>query len=122
MKSPHVVTALLEWGAGLALLACPSAMTELLVGAPLETPAAWTVARVGGAGLVALGVACWLARNDAGSRAARGIVAGMLFYNIAVAGLLSYACFGYGLRGVALWPGVAVHAAMTVWCVASLRT
>jgi hypothetical protein len=58
-----------------ALLCFPSATAALLVGAPLEAPIALTVARVGGAGLLALGVACWLARGDTQSRAARGLVA-----------------------------------------------
>ena len=63
MKTLHAVTAVIELGAGLALLCCPSATGVLLVGAPLEGPASLTVARVGGAGLLALGVACWLARR-----------------------------------------------------------
>jgi len=67
----------------LALLGWPSATVALLVGAPLEAPAALTVARVGGAGLLALGVACWFARGDTQSRAASGLVAAMLLYNIA---------------------------------------
>jgi len=55
MKTLHTVTAVIELGAGLALLCRPSATVALLVGgAPLETPAALTVARVGGAGLLAL--------------------------------------------------------------------
>ena len=58
MKTLHTVTAVIELGAGLALLCCPSATVALMVGAPLEAPAALTVARVGGAGLLALGVAC----------------------------------------------------------------
>ena len=62
MKALQTVSAVVELGAGGALLSCPSAMVVLLVGVPLETPAALTVARIGGAGLLALGVACWLAR------------------------------------------------------------
>ena len=78
MKALQTATAVIELGAGFALLCFPSITVELLVGAPLETPAALTVARVGGAGLLALGVACWLARGDTQSRAARGLVAAML--------------------------------------------
>lgn len=107
-------------GAGLALVALPSAAVMILLGAPLDTPAALTVARVGGAGLFALGVACWLARQDGRGRAAAGLVAPMLLYNIAAAMLLTSAGIGSGLRGVGLWPAVVLHAAMTVWCVASL--
>jgi hypothetical protein len=114
-------TAVIEFGAGLALFCCPSAMAAFLLGAPIEGPTALTVARVGGAGLLALSVACWLVRGDANSRAAKGLVAGMLLYNVATAALLAYAGIGLGLYGVLLWPGVVLHAAMTVWCVESLR-
>jgi hypothetical protein len=65
MKTLQTVTAVIELGAGLALLCFPSATVALLVGStPLEAPAALTVARVGGAGLLSLGVACWLTRSD----------------------------------------------------------
>jgi hypothetical protein len=53
-KALHTVTALIEIGAGLALLCFPSVTVTLLVGSPLETSAAQTVARVGGAAAVFL--------------------------------------------------------------------
>jgi len=122
VKTLHTVTAVIELGAGLALLCCPSATVTLLVGgAPLEAPApALTVARVGGAGLLALGVACWLARGDTQSRAARGLVAAILLYDVAAAAVLAFAGIGFGLHGVALWPAVVLHAVMAVWCVSCL--
>lgn len=121
MKTLHTVTAEIELGAGAALLCWPSATVAILVGAPLETPAALTVARVGGAGLLALGVACWLARGDTQSSAARGLVAAMLLYNVAAVAILAFAGIGLGLRGEALWPAVVLHAVMAIWCVACLR-
>jgi hypothetical protein len=54
VKTLYTVIAVMKLGAGLALLCCPSATAALLIGAPLETPAALTVGRVGGAGLLAL--------------------------------------------------------------------
>jgi hypothetical protein len=93
----------------------------LLIGAPLEEPAALIVARVCGAGLLTLGVACWLARGDTQSRAARGLIAAMLLYDVTVAALLAFAALGMDLRGVALWPAVVLHGLMSVWCVACLR-
>ena len=121
MKTPYPVTALIELGAGLALLCCPSATVMLLVGSPLETSAAVTLGRVAGAALSSLGVACWLARDDTQSRAARGLVVAMLIYNIAATAVLAFAGIGLGLHGVALWPAVVLHAAMGVWCGACLR-
>ena len=121
MKTLHTVTAVIELGAGLALLCFTRTVVALLLGSPLDTPPALTVARVGGAGLLSLGVACWLARGDSESRAARGLVAAMLVYNIAVVAILAFAGIGLGLDGVALWPAVILHVVMTVWCVAWLR-
>ena len=84
-------------------------------------PAALTMARVGGAGLLALGVACWFARSDTQSRAARGLVAAMLLYNVPAVAVLAFAGIGFGLHGVALWPAVVLHAVMAVWCAGCLR-
>jgi hypothetical protein len=121
MKTPHTVTAVIERGAGLALLSYPSATAVLLVGAPLVGSASLTVARVGGAGLFALGLACWLARSDTLSPTARGLVAAILLYDVLAAALLAFARIGLGLHGLALWPAVVVHAVMAVWCIAWLR-
>jgi hypothetical protein len=120
MKFLQIASALIELGAGLALLCCPSVAATLLVGAPLEGPAALTVARVCGAGLLTLGVACWLARGDTESRAARGLIAAMWLYDIIVAAVLAFAAIGLGLHGMGLWPAVVLHGVMSVWCVACL--
>jgi hypothetical protein len=120
MKTLQTVSAVIELGAGLALLVCPSATAALLVGAPLESPAALSVARVGGAGLLALGVACWLATFDEQSCAARGVVTAMVLYNLGAVVILGAAGIQSQPVGVALWPAVILHAAMTVWCITSL--
>jgi hypothetical protein len=121
MKALPIVTAVIEVGAGLALLGFPSAVAMLLLGTPLDTPAALTVARVAGAGLLALGVACWLARGDTQSPAARGLVGAMLLYNVAAVAVLAFAGIAFGLHGALLWPAVILHAGMAAWCVAGIR-
>ena len=121
MKTLLILTALIEAGAGAALMCCPSAMAALLLGAPLDTPAAMTVGRVAGAALFALGVTCWLAREDPQSRAARGLAVAMLLYNVAAVALLASAEICLGLRGVALWPAIVLHAALTGWWFVCLR-
>jgi hypothetical protein len=121
MKTLHTVTAVIEAGAGLALGCFPSFSVALLLGSPLDTPAAVTLGRVTGAALLTLGVACRLARDDAESRAARGLVAAMVVYNLGAAALFAYAGIGLGLHGVALWPAAVLHAAMGIWCIACLR-
>ena len=115
------VTAVLEAGTGLALVVSPAVPVSLLFGTTLETLVALTIGRIAGAALLSLGAACWLARNDERSRAAAGMVAAMLLYNIAVVALLADARVRSGLSGVGLWPGVVLHLAMAVWCNACLR-
>ena len=115
------LTAIIETATGLGLMATPSVVVRLLLGSPLDTSAAVMLGRVAGAALLALGVACWLARDDTQSRAARGLVVAMLIYNLIATAVLAFAGIGLGLHGVALWPAVVLHAAMGVWCGACLR-
>lgn len=119
MKKLLTLVAIAEGATGVALMVVPSLVGRLLFGAELTGVTA-VVGRVAGIALFALGIACWLARTDTPNRAARGLVAAMLFYNFAVAALLAYAGLGLGLHGVALWPAVVLHGMMTIWCVASL--
>ena len=114
-------TAVIEAGAGVALLSFPSDAAKVLLGAPLDTPDAWTVARIGGMALLTLGAAFWLARGDAQSRASKGLIAAMVLYNLGAAIILAAAGVGSRRVGVALWPAVVLHAAMTVWCIMSVR-
>jgi hypothetical protein len=121
MKTLQTVTAIIEAGAGLALLAVPSMTSSLLLGAPLDLLAAVSLARVGGAAILALAIVCWLARRDAHSLASRGLIVAMVFYNFAVAAVLAFAGFVDELHGVLLWPAVLFHLTMGAWCIASLQ-
>jgi hypothetical protein len=117
MHTLLVATALVEGVTGMALVALPSSLATLLLGASLDAPAALTLARVAGVALVALALTCWLTRQDGPSHAARGLVAALALYHTGVAIVLAYAGIGLALSGLVLWPTVLFHAAMTVWCV-----
>jgi hypothetical protein len=113
------LTAIIEAATGLALLVVPSVVVKLLLGAEISG-AAIPLGRVAGVGLLALGVACWLARQDAQSFAARGLIAAMFLYNLGATVVLGAAGIWSQPVGIALWPAVILHAAMGVWCIMSL--
>jgi len=121
MKNLLTLEAVIEVGAGLGMVVLPSLLVTLLLGSSLDTPVALTVARVAGVALLALGIACWLARHDGQSRAARGLLGAMVVYNAGVFMVLAYAGIALGLPSIGLWPVVVAHAPMTVWCVMGPR-
>jgi len=102
MKKALLLAAVGEALTGLALLLVPSLVGWLLLGQDL-TGAAAAVARVAGAALIGLGVACWPGPP----------LAGMAIYGGLVALLLAYFGLAAGLTGVLLWPAVAVHIVLT---------
>jgi hypothetical protein len=116
------VSTVIEVGAGLLLLLFPAQMALFLLGLQLLTPVETLYGRLAGALLIALGVACRVACEEAHSRHEHGLVVVMLLYNILIAAVFVYAALTLGASAIGLWPAVMLHTAMAVWCVASLRT
>ncbi len=121
-KKLLIVTAFAEAATGLMLLVSPPLVGAFLLGASLDLPADLIVGRIAGAALLSLGVACWLARDDGRSLALRGLIAAMLLYNCAAGAVLGQAVAGAKLVGVLMWPAVALHAGLALWCIACLRS
>ncbi len=120
-KNLLMVSAAVEVGAGIALLAVPLVIVGLLIGTELDSPTALAIARLAGAALVTLGLVCWFASRDPGSRAAHGVVTAMLLYNLMAVAILLYVRMGVGLGGPGTWPAIVVHAALAAWCLACIR-
>jgi hypothetical protein len=116
-----IVTTFLEMGTGLVLLLVPAVPVALLLGVEQVAPEALLIARVAGAALLAIGIGCWLGRRDDLNPSQRGVLAGVLFYDVAAAGLLVYAGLFLNMAGLLLWPAVILHAALAVWCVFCFR-
>ena len=113
-----VVTAVLEVGAGLALLIAPALAITLVFGSSATEPAV-ALGRLAGAALLSLGAACWSARHDGESAASRALVSGMLIYNAAVVALVLTGSLGS--VGLLLWVVTLVHGGMAFWCLWVLR-
>jgi hypothetical protein len=120
MKNLLTITAAIEGVTGVLLIAAPSFLSKLLLAASLEGSAALIVARLTGLALLTLTVACWLARLDAETRAANGLVTAFVLYNVGATILLVYASIGLRLSGLFLWPAVLLHTVMGAWCVLHL--
>jgi hypothetical protein len=117
MKNFLTVSAVAETGAALMLLVLPATLTAWLFGTALVDPAATTVARIAGAGMLALGIACALGRALPADHGALVLVRAMGVYHALAAAVLTHAGLGLGLSGFALWPIAGTHAALAVWAV-----
>jgi hypothetical protein len=115
-----IATAAIEVGAGAFLLIAPALVIWFLLGVPKPSHEALVVGRVGGAGLLALGVDCWLSRRDRDSRSRSGLLYGMLTYNVSVCAVLAYAGSMQSMAGIVLWPAVVLHGVMAGWCAVNL--
>lgn len=113
-----MVSAVLEVGAGVALLAVPDLAIRLVFGTS-GTEAGIALGRLAGGALLALGAACWLARHDGISAASRALVIAMLTYNAAVVALVLAGSFGS--IGVLLASVALLHGGMAVWCLPLLK-
>ena len=120
MKLLLSITAIVEAVAGLTLLLIPTVAASALLGVPLDTPDGLVTARIAGAALIALAVACWRARNGERGSPATGVVEAMLFYNFAAAMVLVYAGIRLELRSALLWPAIVLHLGLGVGCLTNL--
>lgn len=120
MKLLLIIAAVVEAPTGLILLFIPGVATSALLGVPLDTPAGLVVARIAGAALFSLAIACWQARNGERGKPASGVVQAMLFYNFAAAMVLVYAGIRLDLRSALLWPAILLHLALGIGCLSNL--
>ena len=121
MKLLLIISAVFEALVGASLLILPTFTTSTLLGVALDSPAGFVAARIAGAALVALAIACWNARDGERAGPALGVVTAMLFYNFAALAVLVWAGIRLELRSPMLWPTIVLHLALGVWCLISVR-
>jgi hypothetical protein len=116
-----LVTAFVEAATGLCLLFLPAILFAVLFGLREATVDAIFVGRIAGAALLAIGIASWMARSDTLTPAQLGLLTGILIYDVAASMLLAFAGAVLKMIGFLLWPAVALHAILAVWCFSCLR-
>jgi hypothetical protein len=99
----------IEAATGVALIADPTFVVRVLLGAGLSG-AGIAVGRAGGLGLLSLGLACWPGGDDATAQATRALFT----YNLLAAVYLGYLRVGGGFDSYLLWPACALHALLAV--------
>jgi hypothetical protein len=109
----------LEILAGLLALITPGPLLSLLLGGPVD-PIASVLARLFGAGVFALGLACLKARNDVRSPAGLAVSLGITAYNVLAAVVLLWTAAVSGLGGLLLWGAGISHAALGVLFVSAI--
>jgi hypothetical protein len=114
MKKLLTATAILEGMTGILLLILPNLTASLLLGAELLSPIALTIARITGAAITSLAIACWLIRDGS-------MVKVMLFYNFAVGSILIYGKLALGLEGMGLLPAIIAHFSLLIWGIIVLQ-
>lgn len=109
--------AVIEWGAGLALLLMPAMAAQWMVGEAMpELP--MMALRLSGLVLFGLGTMCWAGRT---SRRAAGPFGVMLGYNLLAAVTLALVGLAKGPVGRLLWPAVVLHAGLAVLQIRDMR-
>ena len=101
----------LEILAGLPALISPSTVVSLLLGGPVDGITG-VLARLFGAGVFALGLACLKARHDVASPAGLAMSFGITAYNLLTAVVLLWTAAASGLGGLLLWAAGIGHAAL----------
>jgi len=109
----------LEILAGLLALITPATVMAALLGGAVDGITV-VLARLFGAGVFALGLACLKARNDVGSPAGLAVSLGITSYNVLAAVVLLWTAAESGLGGLLLWGAGIGHAALGALFVAAL--
>jgi hypothetical protein len=116
-----LIISLLEVATGACLIIWPAGLLAILLGLERSSVDTLLVGRVAGAAVLAIGIASFISRRDVHDTNPLGLLTGILTYNVVVSILLAYAGAVLDMTGFVLWPAVATHAVLAVWCVAIVR-
>ncbi len=102
------VSATIETITGTFLIVDPTLVVHVLLNASLPGSGI-AVGRLGGLGLLSLGLACWPVRESATHS-----TGALITYNLLAALYLGYLRVGGGFVSYLLWPACGLHALLTI--------
>jgi hypothetical protein len=108
-KTLVTVSSAIEVAVGVALIAVPDLVAQVLLSASL-TGSGIAVGRLCGIGLLSLGLAGWPSGESVSASATRGLFA----YNLLAAFYLGYLRVGGGFVSYLLWPACILHAVLAL--------
>jgi hypothetical protein len=100
-----MMSAVIETTTGIVLIANPSFVVHLLIGTALSDGGI-AIGRVGGFGLLSLGMACWPNGRVANVQA----ISALFTYNLLAALYIGFLGIVGGFAGYLLWPACVLHA------------
>ena len=103
------MAAALEVATGVALIADPSLVVRVLIGAGLSDGGI-AIGRVAGLGLFSLGLACW----PSGEAVTAQATLGLFTYDLLTAIYFGYLGVAGGYVSYLLWPAFALHALLAI--------
>lgn len=101
----------LETAAGLGLVLDPARAASTLLHSSLDGPGV-VLGRIGGGGLLSLGISCWCARNTPLAPASLGVSWGLLAYNIVACATLARAGAALAGGGLLALSASVLHGAL----------
>ena len=113
------ISGVLEVLVGVLALISPAPVVSLLLGGPVD-PIALVLARLFGAGVFALGLACLKARSEVASPAGLAVGLGITSYNVLAAVVIIWAAAGLSLGGMLLWAAGIGHVVLGALFVSAL--
>lgn len=111
------ISSAVELATGLAVFAAPNVVAGLLLSTSL-TPGGEAIARVGGAGLLSLGIACWPRRDGDNTHAIRAL----FVYNLLAGCYLIYLKFSGDFHSILLLPAGVLHGLLAILFVQPVLT
>lgn len=110
MKLFFKITAFFEGFTGLALIAVPKFLAQILFLSSIAGSEMIFIARIAGTALITIAFLCWFSKDSFAL-----LMRLLLFYNIAVAIVAIYSVIALGLKSIGISAIICYHVIFAIW-------